>query len=602
MFDTGVPARPRPDAVARRRRHHRDRARARRAGDRATSGEAVELGDPVGHTRRPGHGGRLRRRRRARRARSTSRRCWRRPGSRPEPWSSGRDDEFLALFAQEAEQRLADLTAPPARPRGGRQRRRARRLDLPRGPHAQGRRPPSSGLDAFSHVAHAMEDLLEQLRSGERMATPGAHRRRARRASTACRRCCRAAIAGADCSAAGRRARCRRCTRWPSTAATRRRRTPAAEPTTDERRRGRRRGAAGAPRRRATTPRSTPRRCACRWPGSTSSIRLVGESAAAHLRVGRMLSERLGDRPVDASTSSASSPACSTTCRSGRCGPAWCRSSTITDMLQRAVRDVARATGKDVRWEVRGEDTELDRGVLQQLADPLLHLVRNAVDHGIETPERARGRRQAGAGDRPLPRHAARLRGDHHRHRRRAGHRRRPGPGRGGPRRRRHVVAHRRGGRSTSSSAAACRPPTFVSEISGRGVGLDVVRANVEAARGRVEIRTEPGAGTEFRIIVPITLAVLPVPARRGRRPAPRPPDALDRARPDRGASRPAPRAGRWCGSGTQAVPLAEPGARPSACPPTTTGPIVVVAGLTRQHAFRVGAPASASATSWSRA
>ena len=61
--------------------------------------------------------------------------------------------------------------------------------------------------------------------------------------------------------------------------------------------------------------------------------------------------------------------------------------STITDSLHRAVRDAARSLGKDVRWEVRGEDTELDRGVLHQLADSLLHLVRNAVDHGIDTPE-----------------------------------------------------------------------------------------------------------------------------------------------------------------------------------------------------------------------
>ena len=61
--------------------------------------------------------------------------------------------------------------------------------------------------------------------------------------------------------------------------------------------------------------------------------------------------------------------------------------ATITDQLQRAVRDLARTLGKDVRWEVDGEQTELDRSVLHQLADSLLHLVRNAVDHGIESPE-----------------------------------------------------------------------------------------------------------------------------------------------------------------------------------------------------------------------
>ena len=63
--------------------------------------------------------------------------------------------------------------------------------------------------------------------------------------------------------------------------------------------------------------------------------------------------------------------------------------ATITDQLHRAVRDIARAQGKDVRWEVEGADTELDRGVLHQLSDSLLHLVRNAVDHGIEPAERS---------------------------------------------------------------------------------------------------------------------------------------------------------------------------------------------------------------------
>ena len=69
--------------------------------------------------------------------------------------------------------------------------------------------------------------------------------------------------------------------------------------------------------------------------------------------------------------------------------------STITDQLQRAVRDLARAQGKDIRWEAQGTDTELDRGVLHQLSDSLIHLVRNAVDHGIELPDERHERRQA---------------------------------------------------------------------------------------------------------------------------------------------------------------------------------------------------------------
>ena len=61
--------------------------------------------------------------------------------------------------------------------------------------------------------------------------------------------------------------------------------------------------------------------------------------------------------------------------------------ATITDQLQRAVRDLARTQGKEIDWEVRGGDTELDRGVLDQLTDSLVQLVRNAVDHGVETPD-----------------------------------------------------------------------------------------------------------------------------------------------------------------------------------------------------------------------
>ena len=73
--------------------------------------------------------------------------------------------------------------------------------------------------------------------------------------------------------------------------------------------------------------------------------------------------------------------------------------STVTAQLHRAVRDLARAQGKEIRWETRGTDTEMDRGVLSQLADSLLHLVRNAVDHGIETAGR-NGRRPASLGRR----------------------------------------------------------------------------------------------------------------------------------------------------------------------------------------------------------
>ena len=99
--------------------------------------------------------------------------------------------------------------------------------------------------------------------------------------------------------------------------------------------------------------------------------------------------------------------------------------STITDQLHRAVRDLARTQGKEIDWEVRGGDTELDRGVLDQLTDSLVQLVRNAVDHGIETPPRARRGGQTSSGAHLAARHATRLGSDRCRHRRRAWHRHR---------------------------------------------------------------------------------------------------------------------------------------------------------------------------------
>ena len=118
-------------------------------------------------------------------------------------------------------------------------------------------------------------------------------------------------------------------------------------------------------------------------------VRLVGESAAALLRIGRLLSERLGDDPavVDEYRELARvlHELQERTMRARMVSV-----GTVAGPLRRAVRDIARASGKRVRWELDGEDTELDRHVLEQLREPLVALVRNAADHGVEPPgERA---------------------------------------------------------------------------------------------------------------------------------------------------------------------------------------------------------------------
>ena len=116
--------------------------------------------------------------------------------------------------------------------------------------------------------------------------------------------------------------------------------------------------------------------------------RLIGQSASAHLRVGRMLKDRFGIDPAsNAEYNELSRSLNDLQDRATR--TQMVPVATITDQLQRAVRDLSRAQGKDVRWDARGTDTEMDRGVLLQLSDSLIHLVRNAVDHGIESIGRA---------------------------------------------------------------------------------------------------------------------------------------------------------------------------------------------------------------------
>ena len=126
-------------------------------------------------------------------------------------------------------------------------------------------------------------------------------------------------------------------------------------------------------------------------------IRLVGEAASAHLRVGRMLKDRFNIDPASCTEFNELSRVLNDL-QDRAMRTQMVPVATITDQLHRAVRDLSRAQGKDIRWEVEGTDTELDRGVLHQLSDSLLHLVRNAVDHGIEPPDRAPAGRQARPG------------------------------------------------------------------------------------------------------------------------------------------------------------------------------------------------------------
>ena len=178
--------------------------------------------------------------------------------------------------------------------------------------------------------------------------------------------------------------------------------------------------------------------------------------------------------------------------------------------VSRIVRDLSRKADKSVELVLTGEDTELDRKVVEEITDPLMHMVRNSIDHAIE-PAAVR----KAAGKRPQARLA--LSAYHQ-----GGHIviEIADDGKGLDTEKIKARALERGliapGASPSVEEinALIFEPGFstaekVTEISGRGVGMDVVRRNIDALRGRIEITTEPGKGTTFFIRLPLTLAVL---------------------------------------------------------------------------------------------
>lgn len=178
--------------------------------------------------------------------------------------------------------------------------------------------------------------------------------------------------------------------------------------------------------------------------------------------------------------------------------------------MARLVRDVANKSGKRVDFVVVGEDTELDKVVVDRISDPLVHALRNAVDHGIETPaeRRAAGKPECGRVE---------LRASH------AGgaiHVEVIDDGRGIDTAQVLRLAVERGlvGEAATPDERAVLDLVFapgfstaevVTDVSGRGVGMDVVRRTVEELRGRVELRSTIGEGTRLAIRLPLTLAII---------------------------------------------------------------------------------------------
>lgn len=178
--------------------------------------------------------------------------------------------------------------------------------------------------------------------------------------------------------------------------------------------------------------------------------------------------------------------------------------------MMRVVRDVAKKAGKNVELVIAGEDTELDKTVIDEISDPLIHILRNSVDHGIESPEE---RREKGKPEKGIINLNAfhkggniviEIKDD----------------GRGLCR---DKILHKAMEKGLIDDATEVTEqqiyhlifqPGFstaerVTDISGRGVGMDVVRKNIEKLRGRVDIQSKEGWGTSISVILPLTLAII---------------------------------------------------------------------------------------------
>ena len=180
----------------------------------------------------------------------------------------------------------------------------------------------------------------------------------------------------------------------------------------------------------------------------------------------------------------------------------------------RLARDLARSLGKDVELVLSGEETEMDKTMIEDLNDPLVHLVRNAVDHGVETVEE---RRAAGKPEKSMVELSARQEGDH------IliviaddGKGMRPEVIRNKAIDKGLITSEMANTLDESQCLELILLPGFstkdeISAVSGRGVGMDVVKTNIEKLNGSITIHSEPGKGSTFSISLPLTLAILPV-------------------------------------------------------------------------------------------
>ncbi len=176
----------------------------------------------------------------------------------------------------------------------------------------------------------------------------------------------------------------------------------------------------------------------------------------------------------------------------------------------RLVRELSSTKGKEIDLVLEGEETEMDKGMLEKITDPLVHLIRNSIDHGIETPDE---RAAAGKPVRGILRLSAYQHGD-------AVFIDVEDDGRGLDRERilskgiEKGLVRQDAALTDEQIYALIFAPGFstaekVTDVSGRGVGMDVVRRNIDELKGKVQLQSDPGRGTKITIKLPLTLAII---------------------------------------------------------------------------------------------
>jgi len=378
---------------------------------------------------------------------------------------TGHERRFRELFAQEGRRRLRSLAeaallleAPSGDPAAARELVDAMFRDA----HSLKGGAAVVGLTDLCRVAHALEDVLETLRHRPAGVDPGLVDRLLA-AVDVCGELLEGALADPEAPEAG---------------------TAAAAP---------------APPRTAGPARTGPL-------PADRLVRLVARATGAQHRLGTALAEAgLDHHGLDPLRE------LSQVLAELADGSVRARSVPVAEAagaLHRGVRATARALGRQARWELAGGDTRADAAVLDQLADPLLQLVSNAVAHGIEAPDvrAGAGKPEEGVVRLEAGRRGAELwlvlRDD----------------GRGldldalralGARRGRAAAELDTDGLLSLIFEPGVTTASSLSHVAGRGVGLDVVVRAVNGLRGRISVTTEAGRGTEFRIVVPASLEVV---------------------------------------------------------------------------------------------